>query len=300
MGPTASGKTDLAIKVAQHFPCDIISVDSAMVYRGMDIGSAKPSAAELQQAPHRLINICDPATSYSGADFCLDAKQEIEQILACGRFPLLVGGTMLYFYLLQQGITELPQADPEIREKLQQEINSHGLQACYAKLQKIDPTAASRIHAKDSQRIQRALEIYYATDKTMTELLTTLPRPKLPYQFCNIALLPTERALLHEKISLRFENMLQLGFIDEVARLYQRPDLHADLPAMRAVGYRQAWQYLDGLLSYAEMQEKAVTATRQLAKRQITWLKSWQNLIALNCFDGAKQAKVFEILRRYE
>ena len=278
MGPTASGKTDLAVKLVQQLPCDIISVDSALIYRGMDIGTAKPSPELLQIAPHRLIDICDPAMSYSVGQFRNDALYEIENIIANHRIPLLVGGTMLYFHALQKGIAELPEANQSIRDHLTLILQQQGLQTLYARLQKIDPISAQRIHPNDPQRIQRALEIYEITGKSLTQLWQEQNHQPLPYQFINIAIAPENRNLLHKNIALRFQTMLAKGFIAEVETLFQRDDLHADLPAMRAVGYRQVWDYLANKLTYDEMTERGIIATRQLAKRQITWLRSWKDL----------------------
>lgn len=278
MGPTASGKTHLAIELTKNFPCDIISVDSAMVYRGMDIGTAKPTAAEQALASHRLIDICDPSESYSAGQFRQDALIEIEKILQQERIPLLVGGTMLYFHVLQRGLAELPPADEEIREKIATEAAAAGWENMHAKLVAIDPVAAARIHPNDPQRISRALEVYELTGKSLTETMQQKASQPLPYQFTNIAIAPAERTIIHERVEKRFDNMLQRGFIEEVEKLYRRGDLHADLPSMRAVGYRQVWDYLAGILTYDEMRERGIIATRQLAKRQLTWLRSWENL----------------------
>jgi tRNA dimethylallyltransferase len=275
-GPTASGKTQLAIELTQHLPCDIISVDSAMIYRGMDIGTAKSSAEEQKIAPHRLIDICDPSETYSAGQFREDALTEIKDILSHDRIPLLVGGTMLYFKVLQQGLAELPTADPEIRKEIFAQAEEIGWQEMHKKLAEIDSQSAERINKNDSQRIQRALEIYAITGKSMTELLTK--KHITPYQFLNIAIAPSERSILHERIEKRFQQMLEKGFIEEVEQLFKRGDLHSDLPAIRTVGYRQIWQYLAGKLTKEEMQEKAIIATRQLAKRQLTWLRSWPDL----------------------
>ena len=279
MGPTASGKTALALKLCDAFPCDIISVDSALIYRGMDIGTAKPDAATLQRYPHRLINMCDPATSYSAAQFCQDAKQEIRDIIMQGRIPLLVGGTMLYFRALQQGLSLLPAADKTIRKKLTRIIEQQGLIALGETLRQVDPTAAARIHPNDSQRIQRALEVFMITGKTLTELQLVNRQPAAEnYQFINVGLLPEDRSLLHQRITERFADMLANGLLNEVTALYHRNDLHQQLPAMRTVGYRQIWQYLSGEYDAAQMQQHAIAATRQLAKRQMTWLRSWPQL----------------------
>ncbi len=278
MGPTAAGKTDIAVKLVQALPCDIISVDSAMIYRGMDIGTAKPGADIQAIAPHRLLDICDPAESYSAGQFRTDALREINDIIQHNRIPLLVGGTMLYFHVLQNGLAQLPQANNAVREYINQEAQQLGWPALHERLQKIDPIAAARIHPNDPQRLQRALEIHAITGKTLTTLLQEQTENKLPYEFINIAIAPTDKQLLHAKIALRFNAMLEQGFIEEVEKLYQRGDLQADLPAIRAVGYRQVWDYLANKITEAEMQERAIIATRQLAKRQMTWLRSWQDL----------------------
>lgn len=277
MGPTACGKTQLAIDLVQQFPCDIISVDSAMVYRDMDIGTAKPSLQELHKAPHRLINICDPATPYSAGQFCVDARREIKSIHAQGRIPLLVGGTMLYFHLLQHGVAELPTADQAVREKISQQARENGWPVLHQQLKKIDPKIAAAIHPHDSQRIQRALEVYYTTGQTMSDIQNAQPLNALSYKNINIVVAYEERATLHRKIAQRFAQMLEDGFIAEVQRLYERGDLHSDLPALRTVGYRQVWSYLTGEYDYATMCTRAIVATRQLAKRQYTWLRRWQH-----------------------
>ncbi len=274
MGPTASGKTRYAIELVKRLPVDIISVDSALVYRGMDIGTAKPDAETLRLAPHRLIDIRDPADPYSAADFSADALREMEAIIQTKRIPLLVGGTMLYFRALEQGLSELPGADPEVRQQLENETRQFGLEVLHHRLAAIDPVAALRIHPNDPQRIQRALEVYEVTGSTLTEHFEKRPLKKAPYHFLKIVLSPPERGVLHERIGRRFSDMLTQGFLGEVDNLYQRKDLHAELPAIRAVGYRQAWAHLDGRLDAEEWVERAVIATRQYAKRQLTWLRS--------------------------
>lgn len=277
MGPTASGKTALASALCQQLPVELISVDSALVYRGMDIGTAKPTAEELKQAPHFLIDILDPAQSYSAADFRQDALQLIAEIQHRGNIPLLVGGTMLYFKTLLQGISPLPVANAAIRLQLEQEAAEVGWSKLHAELAQVDPVAAARIHANDPQRINRALEVFRITGRTMTELTADKGEP-LPFSVHQFAIAPTDRAVLHQRIAIRFEQMLANGFAAEVQSLMQRDDLHLDLPSMRCVGYRQMWQYLSGQCSQSEMQERGIAATRQLAKRQLTWLRSWQNL----------------------
>ncbi|OUD12422.1 tRNA (adenosine(37)-N6)-dimethylallyltransferase MiaA [Thioflexithrix psekupsensis] len=274
MGPTAAGKTDLAIALTEYLPCRIISVDSAMVYRGLDIGTAKPSAELLAQVPHALIDICDPSEAYSAARFRHDALQIIEECHQQERIPLLVGGTGLYFRALQQGLSELPSANPELRNQLHQQLQNQGSLVLHQKLAEIDPEAAQRIHPHDPQRIQRALEVYYLTGQPISDWYRQQTQSSPLKSVKKLVIAPQQRTLLHDKIAVRFRQMLQNGLIDEVQGLYQRGDLHAGLPALRAVGYRQVWQYLAGELSYAELPEKAIVATRQLAKRQLTWLRS--------------------------
>jgi len=278
MGPTASGKTDLAVEIKKRLPVELISVDSALIYRGMNIGTAKPDAETLAIAPHHLIDICDPSEAYSAANFRNDALQLMEEITQAGKIPLLVGGTMLYFRALQYGLSNLPDANPEIRTKLEEEAKTHGWQALHDRLAEIDPISAARIHPNDPQRLQRALEVYELTGKPLSQLHQESQQGACPYDVLKFALLPNDRAWLHERIALRFEIMLKQGLIDEVKGLYQRGDLHTDLPAVRAVGYRQVWDYLDGNIDYNMMINRGIVATRQLAKRQITWLRSEKNI----------------------
>ena len=277
MGPTASGKTALAIELVKRLPCDIISVDSALVYRGMDIGTAKPTAEEQAQAPHRLLDLIDPTEAYSAADFRRDALREIESIVAQGRIPLLVGGTMLYYKALLEGLSPLPAADPLIRQAIETEAEQIGWDALHAQLQQIDPVSAARIHPNDPQRLSRALEVYRISGKTLTELTQTKGE-QLPYRTLQFAIAPSDRELLRQRIAERYKLMLSQGFEQEVRALYQRGDLNADLPSIRCVGYRQMWEYLDGQLSYDEMVYRGIVATCQLAKRQMTWLRGWQNV----------------------
>ncbi|MGR5288567.1 tRNA (adenosine(37)-N6)-dimethylallyltransferase MiaA [Vibrio maritimus] len=281
MGPTASGKTELAIRLRQQYPVEIISVDSALIYKGMDIGTAKPDAEELALAPHRLIDILDPAESYSAADFRRDALNEIAKIHAEGKIPLLVGGTMLYFKALLQGLSPLPAANPEIRAQIEKESQEKGWQALHNELKQIDPVSAERIHPNDPQRLSRALEVYRISGKSLTELTETKGEP-LPFRVKQFAVAPKDRALLHKRIELRFEKMIQAGFEDEVKALYAREDLHPDLPSIRCVGYRQMWEYLDGESTLDDAIFRGICATRQLAKRQITWLRSWDDLVWLD------------------
>lgn len=277
LGPTAVGKTDVAVNWVQQYPLEIISVDSALIYKDMDIGTAKPDANTLAKAPHRLINFLDPAQSYSAANFYQDAVREIEDIIQLGKIPLLVGGTMLYFRALQQGLNAMPEADSALRQKIDALIAEQGLATVYQQLQNVDPVSAQKIKPNDRQRIQRALEVYQLTGKPLSEFHQQQTQ-RLPYEFVNLAIVPEDRVGLHQRIEQRFQNMLTAGVIEEVAALKQREDLHLGLPSMRAVGYRQIWQYLDGEYSKEEMIAKAVAATRQLAKRQITWLRRWPNI----------------------
>ena len=284
MGPTASGKTAAALEIAKHIPCEIISVDSALVYREMDIGTAKPNAEELAGVPHHLIDILDPTESYSAMQFRNDALRLTQDIRARGKLPLLVGGTMLYFKALRDGLDDLPEADPAVRERLDQEAARDGVPAQHARLATLDPATAARLKPNDSQRIQRALEIIELTGKPMSALLAQKETEALPFTLLPLALEPSDRAVLHERIARRFDLMLENdGLLDEVRRLRARGDLHLGLPSMRCVGYRQAWEYLDGQYDYAEMRERGIIATRQLAKRQITWLRSMPERIVIDC-----------------
>jgi len=276
MGPTASGKTDLAIALARALPVDLISVDSAMIYRGMDIGTAKPDTATLAAFPHALVDILDPAESYSVARFRDDARQCIQASLAAGRLPVLVGGTMMYFRALLDGISELPDTDPAIRERVREQGAREGWSAMHATLCRVDPEAGSRIHPNDPQRIGRALEVWYATGEPLSRLQARGRQGGLAatHQVRRVVLAPVDRPRLRERIALRFDRMLAEGFVEEVARLRARPDLSVDLPAMRAVGYRQVWGYLEGGYDRERMRELVINATRQFAKRQLTWLRT--------------------------
>jgi len=273
MGPTASGKTALACALSERFPLELVSVDSALVYRGLDIGSAKPDAQTLARYPHRLIDIRDPAEPYSAADFRGDAISAMQEITAQGRVPLLVGGTGLYFRALQQGLSNLPEADPSVRERLTAQAATEGWPAMHARLQQLDPIAAERIGPNDAQRIQRALEVIELTGRPLSDQQRGGSGERFPWRVLKLALVPTDRAPLHQRIAQRFDTMLRDGLLDEVRALRARGDLHADLPAIRAVGYRQAWEHLDGQTTAAEFRDRGVFATRQLAKRQITWLR---------------------------
>lgn len=278
MGPTASGKTALAVELVKRYPMDIISVDSALVYRGMNIGTAKPGADVLAVAPHRLIDIRDPSEAYSAADFREDALLAMAEITKRGRIPLLVGGTFLYFRALQNGLSDMPAADPAIRARLEAVACRDGWEALHARLAAVDPESAARIHATDPQRIQRALEVYELTGMTMSALHAQPTARDFPYRVLKLALIPEDRLLLHEQIAIRFQQMLADGLLEEVKKLFERSELSADLPAMRAVGYRQVWRYLSGQLAYEAMVEQAIIATRQYAKRQLTWLRSESDL----------------------
>ena len=291
MGPTASGKTDLAIQLRQQLPVEVISVDSALIYRGMDIGTAKPSKAELALAPHRLIDICDPAESYSAANFRADALREMQEISAQGKIPLLVGGTMLYYKALLEGLSPLPSADEKVRSEIDAKAALIGWSGLHQELSKIDPISAQRINPNDSQRINRALEVFYLTGKTLTEL-TAQKGEALPYDILQFAIAPEQREVLHLRIEQRFHKMIELGFQQEVEKLYRRPDLNENLPSIRCVGYRQMWEYLRGDYDHDEMVFRGICATRQLAKRQITWLRGWTSPI--QWLDSLQPAQALE------
>ncbi|MGP4844669.1 tRNA (adenosine(37)-N6)-dimethylallyltransferase MiaA [Marinobacter sp. 1Y8] len=319
MGPTAAGKTDLAIELCERLPCDIISVDSAMIYRQMDIGTAKPSADELARAPHRLIDICDPADTYSAADFRRDALAEMDAITSQGRIPLLVGGTMMYFKALLHGMADLPSADPELRARLEARARDEGWSALHEELQQRDPVAAATIHPNNRQRLLRALEVVYISGKPISEAWSVSAGQSgiateagdfpyrtrwqadapggLPYTVVQYAIAPTDRAVLHHRIQQRFEKMLELGFVDEVRALYNRKDLHPDLPAIRCVGYRQAWSWLDGETDYETFVAKGIAATRQLAKRQLTWLRKWSDVHWLDSESTGSASTALKILQ---
>ncbi|TCV98998.1 tRNA (adenosine(37)-N6)-dimethylallyltransferase MiaA [Biostraticola tofi] len=275
MGPTASGKTALAMTLRRQLPVELISVDSALIYREMDIGTAKPSKDELAQAPHRLIDIRDPSESYSAADFRRDALSEMAEITASGRVPLLVGGTMLYYKALLEGLSPLPPADAAVRERIEQDAQLRGWDVLHRQLQQIDPIAALRIHPNDPQRLSRALEVFFVSGKTLTEM-TKISGETLPYRVFQFIIAPNNRELLHRRIEQRFHQMLAAGFEQEARTLFARGDLHADMPSVRCVGYRQMWAYLSGEVDYDEMVFRGICATRQLAKRQMTWLRGWE------------------------
>lgn len=275
MGPTASGKTDLAIQLRQHLPLEIISVDSALIYKGMDIGTAKPNVQELALAPHRLIDIKDPSESYSAAEFRRDAIREMQEISAQGKIPLLVGGTMLYFKALLEGLSPLPSADEKVRSEIEAKAAKFGWSALHQELAKIDPVSARRINPNDLQRINRALEVFYLSGQTLTTL-SAQKSEELPYHIGQFAITPQNRSVLHQRIEWRFHKMIAQGFQQEVEKLYSRGDLHPNLPSIRCVGYRQMWEYLRGDYNHEEMIFRGICATRQLAKRQITWLRGWK------------------------
>lgn len=290
MGPTASGKTALAMALRQSLPVELISVDSALIYKGMDIGSAKPSAEELSQAPHRLINILDPTQAYSAADFRRDALREMAKITAAGRIPLLVGGTMLYFKALLEGLSPLPSANMAARQRIEAQAREQGWEALHRQLCEIDPVAAALIHPNDPQRLCRALEVFFVSGNTLTELTKTAGEA-LPYRVHQFAIAPVTRELLHERIALRFQQMLAAGFETEACSLFARGNLHQDLPSVRCVGYRQMWSYLSGECDYDEMVFRGICATRQLAKRQMTWLRGWDGV---HWLDSEKPQDAFE------
>jgi tRNA dimethylallyltransferase len=284
LGPTASGKTAAALAFAARYPVEIVSVDSALVYRDMDIGTAKPTPEERAHVPHHLIDIIEPTQSYSAADFRADTLRLVDDILKRGKVPVLVGGTMLYYKALTQGLNDLPSADQAVRAELEVEAAREGWPALHARLARVDAASAARLAPNDAQRIQRALEVFVLTGQPMSELLdASALDTAMPYRFVPIALEPSERSVLHERIAARFDAMLAAGFVDEVTSLRARGDLHAGLPSMRCVGYRQAWEYLDGAIDYATMRDKGVFATRQLCKRQLTWLRSMPERVVIDC-----------------
>ncbi|WP_373181868.1 tRNA (adenosine(37)-N6)-dimethylallyltransferase MiaA [Halomonas campaniensis] len=299
VGPTAAGKTDLAIALHERLGLELVSVDSAMVYRGMDIGSAKPSAEELARAPHRLINIRDPAEPYSAADFREDALREMAEITAAGRVPLLVGGTMMYLKRLLEGVANLPASDPALRAELEAEAARHGLAALHASLARVDPASAARIHPNDPQRLMRAMEVYRASGRTLSELWAEQRPETFPWRMLSIGLAPADRAVLHERIAHRFAAMLSGGLIEEVAALRARGDLHPALPSIRSVGYRQVWEYLDGAVDLETLQHRGIVATRQLAKRQLTWMRSWAGLEWVDSLGADPLGKVLKLVREF-
>lgn len=283
MGPTASGKTGVAVELVRRLPVELISVDSALVFRDMDIGTAKPDAATLAKAPHHLIDIIDPTEAYSAAAFRHDALRLMADITARGKVPLLVGGTMLYFKALREGLSPLPQADAEVRAKLDAIIAQQGIEHLHAELARVDAATAARLHSTDTQRIQRAMEIYLVSGKPMSELIQQQEQDELPYRILPLALIPSDRAVLHQRIAVRFQQMLKEGLVDELRGLRAKYTLHRDMTSMRCVGYRQAWEFMEGEIDKAGLMEKGIAATRQLAKRQLTWLRGMPDNIELDC-----------------
>jgi tRNA dimethylallyltransferase len=300
MGPTASGKTAAALEVARHFPCEIISVDSALVFRGMDIGTAKPTRAERATVVHHLIDILDPLESYSVMQFREDAIRISQDILARGKLPLLVGGTMLYFKGLRDGLDALPQADAALRLRLDAAFAQLGSPAMHARLAQLDATTAARLQPNDTQRIQRALEVIELSGQPMSALLALAPKPVLPFSVLSLALEPSDRHVLHQRIADRFDAMLDPvhgGLIEEVRALHARGDLHSGLPSMRCVGYRQAWEFLEGEIDLPTLREKAIIATRQLAKRQLTWLRAMPDRCVIDCLDTDASSQILQKVR---
>lgn len=298
MGPTASGKTAAALEIARHIPCEIISVDSALVYRDMDIGTAKPSREEQAAVPHHLIDIIDPADTYSAAQFREDSLSLIQSIIQRGKLPLLVGGTMLYFHALTKGLDNLPEANPAIRARLDEEAAQAGWPALHARLAELDPETAQRLKPNDAQRIQRALEIIELTGKPLSALHSGKKQANLPFELIPFALEPSDRSKLHERIALRFDQMLENNaLIEEVSRLRQRGDLNLGMPSMRCVGYRQTWQYLDGDYDRKTLRDKGIAATRQLAKRQLTWLRAMPERIVIDCLTPDASTQIMAHIR---
>lgn len=298
MGPTASGKTGVAVELAARLPCEIVSVDSALVYRHMDIGTAKPDPATLARAPHCLVDILEPTESYSAARFRRDALDAMGEIAARGRVPLLAGGTMLYFQALSRGLSDLPSADAELRAELARRGEAQGWPALHRELARIDPASAARLEPSDAQRIQRALEVYRLSGRPMSELLGTGRPAALPYRIIALALVPGERAQLHRRIAERFDVMLEQGLVEELEGLRARYPLSPALPSMRCVGYRQAWQYLEGECDRAALRDKGIAATRQLAKRQLTWLRGMAGVEVFDCLDPRLAERVLDYLAR--
>lgn len=306
MGPTAAGKTDLALELARCLPCELISVDSALIYRGMDIGTAKPEKSVLAEFPHRLIDIRDPLEAYSAAEFRADALAAMAEITARGKIPLLVGGTMLYYKALLEGLADMPSANESVRREIEAQAAAQGWAAVHAELARVDPQSAARIHPNDPQRLTRALEVWRVSGLSMSEhrlrqlqqnaALDTPGARQFPYTVAQLAIAPGDRQVLHERIARRFQLMLEQGFIEEVEALRTRGDLHAGLPSIRAVGYRQAWDFLEGRLTHGEMAERGIIATRQLAKRQFTWLRSWSDVRWLDSLAGDNLPRALKYL----
>ena len=298
MGPTASGKSAIALQLAQRLPVEIVSVDSAQVFRGMDVGTAKPSREERARVPHHLIDIIEPTDSYSAARFCQDAATLVESISARGRLPLLVGGTMLYFKALREGLSALPGAAPELRAQIEAEAAASGWPQMHAQLARVDPATAAHIEPNDSQRIQRALEVFRSSGVTMSSLIAESRIEPAPVRWLQIALVPSLRSVLHERIAARFASMLTAGLVEELAALRERHALNAALPSMRCVGYRQAWEYLEGRIDRAALRDRGIFATRQLAKRQLTWLRSMQGLEVVDCLAQEPAGAVLALIER--
>lgn len=299
VGPTAAGKTDLAIELHARLGVELISVDSAMVYRGMDIGSAKPSPEELARAPHRLIDIRDPAEPYSAAAFREDALREMREITAAGQVPLLVGGTMMYLRQLLHGVANLPSSDPGLRAELEEQADRHGLAALHEALARVDPVSAARIHPNDPQRLMRALEVYRLSGRPLSELWAEQRPETFPWRTLSIGISPANRFVLHQRIAQRFEAMLEGGLIEEVVGLRARGDLSQDLPAMKSVGYRQVWETLDGDVDLESLRHRGIVATRQLAKRQLTWMRSWEHLEWVDSLGGDPLGDVLKLVRDF-
>jgi tRNA dimethylallyltransferase len=299
MGPTASGKTAVALDIVRELPCEIISVDSAQVYRHMNIGTAKPDAATLKQAPHHLIDVIEPDENFSAARFRDDAQALMREITERGKIPLLVGGTMLYFKTLLEGLSELPEADPAIRMVIDTMADESSWPALHKELSRVDPKTAARLEPNDSQRIQRALEVFYITNRPMSDILKKPKYVYFPYTPIRIALVPSDRAELHERIAQRFEAMLELGLIGELRKLRADYALDLSMPSMRCVGYRQAWQYLDGEIGLAALREQGIAATRQLAKRQLTWLRAMKEVTEFDCLAEDLNERVLAHLREH-
>jgi len=294
MGPTASGKTALAVELVQRLPMEIINVDSAQIYLGMDIGTGKPDAETLRRAPHRLLDFLDPAESYSAARFCEEAVREMQDIRSAGKVPLLVGGTMLYFKALRDGLAVMPAADPLVRAQITELAREQGWAAVHTRLAEVDSQAARRIHPNDPQRLQRALEVFMVSGRSMTELQTNSRPRGISEKLLFVSIQPAERSVLHARIEARFRQMIDNGLVAEVEKLYKRGDLHPGLPSIRSVGYRQVWQYLDNEISFEAMVERGIIATRQLAKRQVTWLRSWNGL---HDFDSERPETLDRVLK---
>lgn len=298
-GPTAAGKSAATLELAARWPIEIVNVDSATIYRGMDIGTAKPAPAERRQVPQHLLDILDPAESYSAAEFRRDALRLIKEIRQRGRIPLLCGGTMLYYKALREGLNDLPQADPAIRAAIDEEAKQHGWPELHRRLARFDPATARRLAPNDSQRVQRAIEIYRITGRPMSVLLAAAAGPAdSPYDYCTISLEPSDRAALHARIAVRYRQMIEAGLLEEVRALHRRPDLHPGLPSIRCVGYRQIWDYLDGKTGLEQAVEQAIAATRQLAKRQLTWLRAQPERHVIDCLSADAPQRTLAAVER--